>query len=74
MRSRFRFSLNISSDDYLRYYRGEASMVQVTADDGRRIRFPAANLRPFVSREGVQGRFEITLDKENRLQDLKKLR
>jgi hypothetical protein len=73
MTSRIRFSLDISSDDYLRYYRGEAQMVQVTAEDGRRIRFPASNLRPFVSREGIRGSFEVTLDQENRLLELRKL-
>jgi uncharacterized radical SAM superfamily Fe-S cluster-containing enzyme len=73
MRSRIRFSLDISSDDYIRYYRGDVQMVQVTAEDGRRIRFPASNLRPFVSRDGVQGMFEITLDEENRLLKLRKL-
>jgi hypothetical protein len=73
MTFRIRFSLDISSDDYLRYYRGEAQMVQVVADDGRRIRFPASSLRPFVSRDGVRGAFEITLDGENRLLELRKL-
>lgn len=48
-------------------------MVQVIAEDGRRVRFPAVNLRPFVSRDGVRGAFEITLDEENRLLQLRKL-
>ncbi len=73
MISRVRFSLEISREEYLRYYRGEARAVQVTADDGRRIRFPASNLRRFVSRDGVRGRFEITLGEGNRLLELKKI-
>jgi hypothetical protein len=73
MASRIRFALDIPKDEYLRYYRGEAQAVQVTAEDGRRIRFPAINLRPFVTKDGVRGRFEITLDWDNRLLDIRRL-
>ena len=40
-----RFSLAISSERYLAWYAGAASAVQVRADDGRTLRFPAAELR-----------------------------
>ena len=73
MRDRIRFSLNISSDDYLRYYRGSAHSVVVTSEDGRKVRFPASNLRPFVTHEGVRGRFELLLDEESRLLELRRL-
>jgi hypothetical protein len=73
MLNRIRFSLDISSEDYLRYYQGSAHSVVVTSEDGRRIQFPASNLRPFVTREGVRGRFELLLDEGNRLLELRKL-
>ena len=73
MPNQIRFSLDISSEDYLRYYRGSAHSVVVRAEDGRKVRFPASNLRPFVTREGVHGRFELLLDEENRLQELRRL-
>jgi hypothetical protein len=62
-----RFTLHISADEMLRYYRGQAGMVTVIADGGIRLRFPAASLRPFVSREGIHGRFIIRFDEGNRL-------
>ncbi len=65
-----RFSLRISADEYLRYYRGAVRHVVVTAEDGTRLRFPAANLRPFVTREGVRGRFVMRFDANNKLVSL----
>jgi hypothetical protein len=62
-----RFTLHISADEILRYYRGQAGMVAVIADDGTRLRFPAASLRSFVTREGIHGRFMIRFDEGNRL-------
>ncbi len=68
------FSLDIPRDEYLRYYQWGAHSVQVRAESGERIRFPASNLRPFVTTTGVKGRFEITLGEENRLLDIRRLR
>jgi len=68
-----RFSLNLSADRYLSHYQGYARNVSVVADDGRRIEFPANALRPFVTKNGVQGHFELLIDSNNRLQRLKRL-
>ncbi len=73
MASKIRFYLDISQVEYLRYYRGSAQSVLVQAEDGRKVRFPAANLRPFVSADGVRGRFEISLDDNNSLLDICRL-
>jgi len=68
-----RFSLNLSSEDFLQHYQGAASAVVVQADDGRRIQLPANSLRPFVGQLGVVGRFELELNQNNKLINLKKL-
>jgi hypothetical protein len=65
--------LFISAAEFLRYYEGTATMATVVADDGRRIRFPARHLRAFVTQTGIQGRFEMLLDKDNRFLSMKKL-
>ncbi|OHB26362.1 MAG: hypothetical protein A2X84_07245 [Desulfuromonadaceae bacterium GWC2_58_13] len=62
-----RFTLHISADEVLRYYRGRASVVAVTATDGTRLRFPAGILRRFVTGEGIHGQFLIRFDANNRL-------
>lgn len=73
MSSKIRFSLDISQDEFLRYYRGSAHSVLVQAEDGRKIRLPAANLRPFLLEGGIQGRFEITLNDNHSLLDIRRL-
>lgn len=61
-----RFSLNLSSQDYQAYYRGQASTIVALSDTGARIAFPASQLQRFVTRDGVKGRFEIVYSEENR--------
>ena len=48
------FSLSISNEKYLQYYKGSAKAVVVTADDGRKIQFPASKLQRFVKHDGIR--------------------
>jgi hypothetical protein len=68
-----RFRLNLSAEHYLRFYQGRAGRVSVIAQDGRRIEFPANALRPFVTRQGVQGNFHLIVDDNNRLMRLERI-
>jgi hypothetical protein len=70
---RIRFSIHIPASELLRYYQGLASQVLVVAEDGRRIRFPIHHLRAFVGPDGISGRFEMQLDRDNKCQDLIRL-
>jgi len=45
----------------------------VRSDQGLRLAFPASQLRKFVTREGVKGRFEIVFTAQNKLLSLKRL-
>lgn len=67
------FSLNISADEILRYYKGAASVVTTTSIDGRSIRFPASRLRPFMTSTGINGLFAIRFDDENKFIDMRKV-
>lgn len=69
----FVFTLSISPDEYLRYYQGSARNVVARTSDGRTIRFPARELRPYVTRDGVQGRFRLCCDGHNRLVSFERL-
>ena len=69
----YNFRLNISADQYLRYYQGAASSVQVLSECGNRLRFPASRLRPFLTRSGISGRFRISVDEQQRFIGLEKL-
>ena len=57
---RFEFSLNISSAEYLAYYRGSANQVLARCTDGRTVQFPALLLKPFLTSAGVRGQFVLT--------------
>ena len=67
MSTRIYFRISLPAERYLHYYRGNARAVIVRSEDGRRVQLPAANLRPFVTAEGIEGRFELTLDENNKL-------
>jgi hypothetical protein len=69
----FRFSIQISQQQFLRYYQGSANSIQVISECGRRLSFPVSRLRPFLSQTGIQGRFQMTVDTNNRFLDLKKI-
>lgn len=67
------FTLAISADDYLRYYRGSASQVVVKTDQGKTLRFPANLLQQYVTREGIHGRFQLEFDQNNKVKRLQKI-
>ncbi|MBX2807733.1 MAG: DUF2835 domain-containing protein [Cellvibrionaceae bacterium] len=66
-------SLAIAADEYLRLYRGSARSVLATSWSGKRVRFPANILQPYVTREGVHGHFIISFDSDHRFQKIEKL-
>lgn len=73
MASELRFSLNISREQALRYYRGEAKVVVVIATNGQKIQFPAEHIRAFVDNNGIQGEFSIRFDENNKLIGLRRV-
>ncbi len=64
--------LSIAADTYQHMYSGAAQNVIARDEEGRQIQFPAASLRPFVTREGVNGVFIIRVDENNRLLDIRR--
>ena len=67
------FSLSITPEAYLQYYRGTAKAVIVQAEDGRRVQFPAESLKPYIQADGIHGRFRLVFDKNHKFQKLEKL-
>jgi len=58
-------ALDISSEELLKYYRGNARNVLARAMDGTRCRFPVDALKPFVTHSGVQGKFRLTVQSDS---------
>lgn len=66
-------NLAISAEEYQRIYQGAVKDVLAVSVDGRRIRFPAMILRPYVTHTGIQGRFQIIFDAQNRFAGIERL-
>lgn len=60
------FTLRLSPDDILPYYRGEARTVIAELDDGHTVQFPAAAVQRFVTKNGIHGRFRIWFDEDRK--------
>lgn len=68
-----KIDIAITAEQYLDYYKGYASNVQAVALDGRRIQFPAALLRQFLTSTGINGRFVLAFDAQHKLAGIKQL-
>ncbi len=73
MRQRYIVDLEISAQAMLRYYSGYASAVVAYIRGGKRVRFPAEVLRPFVNHAGVRGTFALSVDKNHKLQHIERI-
>jgi hypothetical protein len=61
-----RFRLNLSYDQFLSVYQGLAKNVIATADDGRTIQFPAGKIQRYLTKDGIQGYFQMELTPHNK--------
>lgn len=69
-----RVTLSISPDKYLAFYQGVADTVMTRAADGRKVKFPARVLRPFLTHDGIHGDFVIEFSERHKFVGIKKLR
>lgn len=60
-------AISIQADELLKLYRTPGAVVHARTVDGRRVQFPAQSLRPWVTRDGIRGKFRIYFDPDNRL-------
>ncbi len=72
MKNEYRFYMQISREEYLQHYAGEASFIQFRSEDGKRIQFPASAIKPLITHQGINGYFLIKFDKNHKLVELKK--
>ena len=70
---KIRFSISITPEQYQLYYQGSAKFVRVQTEDGRSLKFPAAELQKFVTHNGIDGRFEIVFNDQHKLVSLNRL-
>ena len=54
------------------YITGNNAVV-LTADSGERIQLPTVNLRPYIDRQGLNGRFRLVIDNQNKVKSFDKI-
>ncbi len=67
------FTVSVSAERLLAMYRGDARYLIVWSKEGLKLQLPLSNFRPFVTDEGLVGKFQVSVDQNNKLQSLKKL-
>jgi len=67
------FKLAISAEAFLAVYKGYAKNISTIAVDGRRLEFSAEKVKPFLTREGIYGTFEMELGEEHKFIAVRRL-
>ncbi len=65
--------MRVGRDEAMRYYRGEALAVRVVTESGQSLQFPALHIRRFINQQGINGRFQISFDSNNKLKSIEKI-
>jgi len=63
----FEFSMNLSAEKTRHIYQGQARYILVYTDDGVRLQLPAINFRQHVTDRGIQGRFKVEINDNNKI-------
>lgn len=71
--SSFRFTMALPAPEVQEIYQGRARYILVVSDEGLKLQLPAANFRRFVTANGIRGRFSVSIDADNKIQELTKL-
>ena len=66
----FYFRVNIAYQTFEQLYKTQNTVVKVRDESGVMIQLPAMRFVPFFSQLGVRGRFQLTLDENNKFQEL----
>ena len=67
------FSVSLSSEQVLQFYKGLKNRVQVRTTDGQSMSIPYDILVQHVTREGIYGTFEITYGDDGKLGELRRI-
>ena len=63
----FEFSIDLSAEKIQRIYHGLARYILVYTDDGISLQLPVTNFRQYVTDSGIQGRFKVAIDDDNKI-------
>jgi hypothetical protein len=66
------FNLSLTYDSCEQLYQPGRNTVVIAAEDGKRIQLPVKNLRPFIQRDGLRGRFRLVINDQNKVSSFEK--
>jgi hypothetical protein len=69
----FYFTLSLKYELCKQLYITGINSVVMKADNGKRIQLPVRNLRPHVSPMGINGRFRLMIDENNKIKSFEKI-
>ncbi|MDD5215749.1 MAG: DUF2835 domain-containing protein [Methylococcales bacterium] len=68
-----RFNLSLSTEDFLRVYQGITKHIITRTDDGQVLKFPAQNIKQFLTHNGIYGYFEMAFSPDHKFIGIKRL-
>lgn len=71
--TKYYFNMALSYEKFLPVYQGQVKTLQVTDDLKRRIDIPAEHFRQFLTRDGLSGRFELTVQNDGKFVSLNRI-
>ncbi len=69
----YHFFLDLSYPQCEKLYVPGNNTALIRAESGERVQLPTSNLRPFVTRTGIKGRFRLVTDAQNKVQSFEKM-
>ena len=70
---KLRVALDIPAERYVALYAGTARTVYAVAEGGVSVQFPGHELRKFVTHDGVQGVFDLHINRDNKLRSIERV-
>ena len=67
MTKTFEFTVHLSAEKIERIYQGQARYILVYTDEGTSLQLPAGNFQSYVTDKGINGRFVVETDDNNKL-------
>ncbi|MFT5676476.1 MAG: hypothetical protein ACI808_002421 [Paraglaciecola sp.] len=67
------FTLSLSYDNCIHLYQPGKNSVVITSDCGKRVQLPVKNIRPFIERNGLNGRFRLVVNNINKVSSFEKV-
>lgn len=69
---KFEFEMALSAAETRSIYGGKSRYILVESAQGLKLQLPAVNFRSHVSAEGIQGKFSVEIDANNKIIALNK--